>query len=114
MIFDDDKKSLTIETPIGKKITIDEDAGKIQIEDNHNNKIVMNSDGISIESGAKLVLKAVQDVQVEGLNVNQKANANFKIEGQSQTQVSSTADLVIQGAFVRINWLSMFCELKSL
>jgi phage protein D/phage baseplate assembly protein gpV len=103
MIFDDDKKSLTIETPIGKKITIDEDAGKIQIEDNHNNKIVMNSDGISIESGAKLVLKAVQDVQVEGLNVNQKANANFKIEGQSQTQVSSTADLVIQGAFVRIN-----------
>ncbi len=42
-IFNDDKKSVVLETPGGKKITVDEDAGIIQFEDENSNKVTMDS-----------------------------------------------------------------------
>jgi uncharacterized protein involved in type VI secretion and phage assembly len=102
-IFNDEKKSIILETPKGKKITIDEDAGKIQLEDENQNKITMDQDGIVISSGKNLTLKATQDLKLEGLNIEQKAQASFKVESQGQAQLQATADMVVKGTFVRIN-----------
>jgi uncharacterized protein involved in type VI secretion and phage assembly len=103
MVFNDDDKSLIIQTPNGKKVTVDEKADKIQLEDEHSNKIIMDKNGIVIESSKDLTLKAAKDVKMEGINIEQKAQATFKAESQGQAEIKATADLVVKGTFVRIN-----------
>ena len=101
--FDDDKKIILIETPAGKKVTLDEDAGELKMMDENGNKIVMSSDGILIQSDGKIEIKAQQDVKVEGLNVEQKASASFKAEGSASAEVSASGTLTLKGAMVQIN-----------
>lgn len=103
LLFDDDKKSITIETPGGKKITIDEDAGSIVIEDDNSNTITLNSDGILAESGKDFIIKATGDVKIDGTNIKLKANANFKAEGSAGAEVSTSAVAVLKGSLVQIN-----------
>jgi Rhs element Vgr protein len=103
MIFDDDKKSVTIETPAGKKITMDEDAGAIELKDENNNSIKMNSDGITIETQGKLVLKAQQDFNAEGMNVSLKANTSLAAEGSASVEVKSSGTATLKGSIVQIN-----------
>jgi len=102
-IFDDDKKSMTLDTPAGKKVIVDEDGDKIHLEDDHGNKIVMDANGIVVESAKDLTLKAAQNINLEGMDVSQKATANFSIQGQSKTEIKASGDVVLNGAFVRIN-----------
>ncbi|GAA3630141.1 type VI secretion system tip protein VgrG [Flavivirga jejuensis] len=103
LLFDDDKKSITIETPGGKKVIIDEDAGSIVIEDDNNNNITLDSNGILAESGSDFIIKATGDVKVEGTNIELKANANFKAEGSAGAEVSTSAVAVLKGSLVQIN-----------
>ncbi|MBK9337291.1 MAG: type VI secretion system tip protein VgrG [Lewinellaceae bacterium] len=103
LVFNDDDKSIIIETPAGKKVTIDEKANLIRIEDEHRNKITMDQSGIVIESGKDLTLKATQNIKLEGVNIENKAQASFKADSQGQAQLQATADVVVKGTFVRIN-----------
>ena len=109
--FDDDKKIITLSTPGGNKIIIsDEDKG-ITLEDQNGNTMTMNDSGISIkspkditvEATGKLTLTAKQDTSIEGLNVNAKANAQFKAEGSAGAEVSTSAIAVLKGSLVQIN-----------
>ncbi len=102
-IFDDDKKSVTIETPAGKVLTLDEDANEIKLEDDNGNKIVLDSGGITLESSGDITIKASGDVSIEGTNINGKANAQFKAEGAAGVEVSSSATAVLKGSLVQIN-----------
>jgi Rhs element Vgr protein len=102
-IFNDDKKSVVLETPAGKKITVDEDAGVIKLEDENSNVVTMNSDGIKLESMGKIELKATGDITIEGMNVNLKASAQFKAEGSAGAEVSSSAIAKLTGSMVQIN-----------
>lgn len=103
VIFNDDKKSLVIETPAGKKITMDEDAGLIKLEDDHSNSITMNSDGITIETQGKITLKAQKDIEAEGMNVNMKASTGFMAEGSASLEAKSGGTTTIKGSIVQIN-----------
>ncbi|MDO8951516.1 MAG: type VI secretion system tip protein VgrG, partial [Draconibacterium sp.] len=80
-IFNDDKKSVILETPAGKKITVDEDAGIIQIEDENSNILTMDSSGIAMESQGDISIKAMGDIKIEGTNITISATAQFKAEG---------------------------------
>lgn len=102
-IFDDDKKSVTIETPAGKIVTLDEDAGEIRIEDDNSNVITIDSAGITMESAGDISIKASGDVNIEGTNVSVKANAEFKAEGSAGAEVSTSAVAVLKGSLVQIN-----------
>ncbi|UGU16066.1 type VI secretion system tip protein VgrG [Sinomicrobium kalidii] len=103
VLFDDDKKSIRIETPAGKYITLDEDTGVIKMEDENSNIITMDSNGISMESAADIKLKAAGDVNIEGTNINLKANAQYKAEGNAGVEMSSGALAVLKGGIVQIN-----------
>lgn len=103
VIFNDDKKSILIETPAGKVITLDEDAGEIKLEDEHSNVITMNDSGISIESAGEISIKATKDLTLEGMNVNIKASAQLKAEGSAGAELSSSATAVLKGSIVQIN-----------
>lgn len=103
MIFDDEKKSFTLETPAGKKIIVDEDAGEIKIMDENDNKLVMDSNGITIESKGKIEIKAQKDLKMEGLNVEMKAQAKFAAEASAAAEVKASGSLTLKGATVMIN-----------
>lgn len=101
--FNDDKKTLSIETPGGNKILIsDEDKG-ISMEDQNGNTLVLNDQGIAMESQKKITIKAAQDVVIEGSNVNIKANAQLKAEGTMGAELSAKGNTVVKGAMVQIN-----------
>lgn len=102
-LFDDDKKSILIETPGGKVITVDEDADEIRFEDDHSNIITMNADGITIESAGDINITATGDVNIEGMNVAIAANAEFKAEGAAGAELSTSAIAVLKGSLVQIN-----------
>ncbi len=102
-LFDDDKKSVTIETPAGKKVIIDEDAGEITLQDENSNTLKMNKDGISIESGKDLIMKATGDVTIEGMNIEITGQAEVKASGNAGTEISSSASTTIKGSIVQIN-----------
>ncbi|WP_372756879.1 type VI secretion system tip protein VgrG [Mariniflexile sp.] len=103
VVFNDDKKSISISTPAGKMISLDEDANKITVEDDNSNVIIIDSNGISMESGGDITIKASGDVTIEGTNVEIKANAEFKAEGSAGAEVSTSAIAVLKGSLVQIN-----------
>ncbi len=103
VLFNDDKKSVRIETPSGKVISLDEDAGTIILEDENSNTITIDSNGIAIESGADVDIKATGDVNIEGTNVNIKASAQFKAEGSAGAEMSSSGTATVKGSLVQIN-----------
>jgi Rhs element Vgr protein len=103
ILFNDDKKTINIETPAGKKITLDEDAGVITIEDENSNIVTLDSNGIKMESAGKIELIATGDVNIEGANINIKASTQFKAEGSAGVEMSSSATAILKGSIVQIN-----------
>ena len=103
MIFDDEKKSFTLETPAGKKIIVDEDAGVIKLIDENQNQLIMDSSGILIQSNGKIEIKATQDLNMEGLNIAAKAQAKFSAEASAASEVKASGALTLKGATVMIN-----------
>lgn len=103
LVFNDDKKSIQLETPAGKILSLDEDGGSIKLEDENGNRILMNEDGITIESKKKIILKTIDDVGIEGKNINNKAQANFKAEGTAGIELTSSAIAKLKGSLVQIN-----------
>ncbi|PKV49115.1 Rhs element Vgr protein [Aquimarina sp. MAR_2010_214] len=103
ILFDDDKTSISIETPAGKKVVLDEDAGSIVIEDDNSNIITIDDSGIAIESASDINMTASGDVNIEGTNVNITANAQFKAEGSAGVEMSSSATATLKGSLVQIN-----------
>lgn len=103
MIFNDDKKSITIETPGGNKMIITEEDKKVHLEDQNGNILTMNEDGISIESIKDIKIKASGDVKIEGTNLNIKGSSQVKVDGGSGTEISSGGTTNVKGSMVNIN-----------
>lgn len=104
LIFNDEKKSINIETPGGHKVVIDEDAKKIELEDMNGNKIIMNQDGITIESIKEIKMKAATDLKMEGgANANLKGGAQTKVEGGAGAEISSGGATSVKGSIVNLN-----------
>lgn len=111
LLFNDDKKSITVDTPGGHSLVMDDDAASIVIKDSNGNEVTLDSAGITLKSGkditldatGKLTLKAAQDLSAEGLNVSLAAQAQFKAEGSAGAEVSTSAIAVLKGSLVQIN-----------
>ena len=102
-IFNDEKKTVLLETPGSQRILIDDDAGEIKVEDKNGNKVVMDSSGIVLESAKDLKLKATGDIKIEGLNITVSASAQFKGEGSAGAEISTSAVAKLKGSLVQIN-----------
>jgi uncharacterized protein involved in type VI secretion and phage assembly len=95
LTFDDDKKSVTIETPKGNKFIISEDQKGFSMTDQNGNKFEMNDSGISIESKKDIKIKATGDCKIEGVNGEFKGSATLKLNGGGQAE--------LKGGMVMIN-----------
>jgi len=101
--FNDNKKSITLSTPKGKSILMDENAGSIKLEDENGNKITLNSDGITIESKKKITLKTTDDIDVQGMDISHSAQGSFKAVGTAGIELTSSAIAKLKGSLVQIN-----------
>jgi len=118
MIFNDEQKSYKLSTPAGNKITLSDNDSNIVIEDQHGNKITMESAGITIESASAITLKAATDLTIEAVNVTISPSANFSVgaggceikagSGSAslsapQVKVEGSGVTEIKGGLVQIN-----------
>ncbi len=101
--FNDEDISLTIETPNGNKIELSDKDGSIAIKDENGNSITLNSDGIALESAKDIILKALNDVSIEGVNSTLKAQANLTAEGNAGAALKSGGSVEVKGSIVQIN-----------
>ena len=108
--FNDDTKTIVIDTPAGNSITIDEKSMKIEIKDQNENKITMEQSGITIESplnidvkaGAVLTLSGGTSLSISAPSLSVKADSNVSIEG-AVAKVTSSGITEISGSLVKIN-----------
>ncbi|WP_209328738.1 type VI secretion system tip protein VgrG [Lunatimonas salinarum] len=103
LLFDDEKKSVVLETPIGKCLTINEEDDILTLYDDHENQVTLSPDGILLESGKDITLKSTGDIVLEGNNVTLSAQAQFKAEGSGGAEVITSGTAVLKGAIVQIN-----------
>jgi Rhs element Vgr protein len=108
--FNDDSKTITIDTPAGNSIRLDEQSMKIEIKDQNDNKVTMAADGIKVESplnveikaGVNLTLSAGATLSIGGASLSVKADGNVGIEG-AVTKLSAQGITEISGSLVKIN-----------
>jgi uncharacterized protein involved in type VI secretion and phage assembly len=103
LVFNDDKKSVVIETPGGKKVMVDEEAGVVSLKDEHSNSVTLSSSGIRLSSGGDINIKASGDVKIKGNNVEVEAGIQLTAKGTTGAEFSATGITVVKGALVQIN-----------
>ncbi|MGB3182878.1 MAG: type VI secretion system tip protein VgrG [Cyclobacteriaceae bacterium] len=103
LLFDDDLKVASLETPGGNKYILNDDEEGILIEDMNGNMIEMSPDGITIKSAKKLILDAPDDVEINGKNITAAAQSAFKAEGSSSADFTTNGKATIKGSLVGIN-----------
>lgn len=108
--FNDDTRTIVIDTPAGNSITIDEESMKIEIVDQSSNKITMETTGITLESpanidikaGAVLTLAGGASLSIGAPSLSVKADADVSIQG-AVARLSSSGITEISGSIVKIN-----------
>lgn len=120
LTFEDEAVWAKLETPGGNSLLISDDEKQIKLEDQHGNTIVMNADGITMDTpgdftvtaGGKISMEATGevsakssggDVKGEGLNVQFKAQVGFKAEGSATAELKASGQTTVKGAMVMIN-----------
>ncbi|MDC1220078.1 Rhs element Vgr protein, partial [bacterium] len=110
---------ITIETPGGQKVTLDDKAKSIKLEDQNKNTVSLNDKGVTIDSGKDIVLKAKgkvtissvgnatldskADVSITGNNVKSKAKIALKAEGAASAELKASGNVIVKGSMVNIN-----------
>jgi uncharacterized protein involved in type VI secretion and phage assembly len=116
--FDDENKVITVVTPGGNTITLNDTSQEIVVQDQSSNSITMAPAGITIKSASDLTLEATGQLKLSGLSINAAATAALEMSGatlslsadttlsatgNASATLSSSASTVIQGAVVMIN-----------
>jgi len=86
--FDDEKKVITVVTPGKNKIVLDDDQKTILMQDQNDNKIELSENGI--------VLDSPKDISIS-------AKGKITIDATDKIQVSSKADVSVEGMNVNHN-----------
>jgi Rhs element Vgr protein len=103
LIFDDDQKDISIETPGGNKVSVSDADKKIEMEDQNGNKIIMGRQGITISSAQKIELQAGSELVLGGVSIKTTASGNLEIGGSGNVKLESSGLLTIRGSLVQIN-----------
>ncbi len=108
--FNDDTKTITIDTPAGNVIKLDEDSTSITIEDQNGNSTVMNDSGIEMKSAGDIKIEATGNIDIvagsemnlEGVKIALAAKSSLEMEGAT-TKLSGKGITEVSGSLVKIN-----------
>jgi len=117
--FNEEDKEISISTPEGNSIVLNENKQEILIEDQNDNQIKTSSSGIELKSkkdikitsGGSLQLSAqgkvdissTADLSVKGLNINQEADVGFSAKATANLELNSSGVAVLKGSIIQIN-----------
>lgn len=117
--FDDEKKIITVGTPGGALIEVNDDQKSITLNDQNKNSIILDSNGITIRSNKDIILKAQGNIDVqstsnatikaqsnltlEGMNVEGKAKVGIKMKGNASAELSASGNTTVKGSIIMIN-----------
>lgn len=101
--FNDEQVEMFIETPNGNIITISDNEGKICLEDENGNVLLLDPDGISMNTLGDINISAVGDINLEGTNINLSANAQASVDGSAGAEITSSGSTTVRGSIVQIN-----------
>lgn len=104
ILFDDDKKVLTVDTPGGNKIVLDEENKQINITDQNGSSVTLSGDGVTIDSAKDFIVNAKGDIKFEAKKgLEMKCTSQFKVDGTGGVELGSSAITTIKGSMVQIN-----------
>lgn len=103
LTFDDDKKSIVIETPAGNTLTLSDDEKTALLVDQNGNSVTLDDGGITIKSAKDVTLEAGGTLTLKGANVSVSSQARVELKGQSGAELSSSGVLTLKGSLVQIN-----------
>lgn len=103
MIFHDEERSLTLETPGGKKIVLNDGGDTLTAEDEHGNYIEMGASGVTVESAASLSLKAAADIRLEAANILLSPSSQFGVSAGASEIKAGGGSAEFKSASVKIN-----------
>ena len=116
--FDDENKIITIVTPGGNSVALNDTTQEIVIQDQSSNSITMAPAGITIKSASDMTLQATgqlsinamtvklaatTSLEMSGATISQSADTTFSATGNASASLSSSASTIIQGGIVMIN-----------
>ncbi|KKO44073.1 type VI secretion protein VgrG [Arsukibacterium ikkense] len=117
--YDEQKKKISIFTPAGNKVVLDDDSQTILLQDQHGNKAELSASGIlldspkdiSLNAKGKISLQAVGNIELaakadfsaEALNISQQAKVGFTAKGNASAELSASGQTTVKGAMVLIN-----------
>lgn len=106
--FNDDDKIIRIETPGGQKFKLDDKDKSITLQDQHNNKMVMDSKGFKLTGNKDFVLDVKGKVDIKAMgNISAKTTmGNFDAQGSAAT-VKGMMNATLDGATVNVKGSGM-------
>jgi len=103
LIFNDDKKSVRIETPGSRVFEMNDDSNSITLQDDNGNKMVIDQSGITIEAATDLTIKAGTSISIAAPQISLKADGTMSVEGSGTASIGSSGITEIKGSLVKIN-----------
>lgn len=120
LIFDEEKKSITLITPNENQMVFNDDEESITIKDQNGNSIEMSAEGIAIKSATSIQITAEESItmsatesasiSVEGgelsmtaLSISASADTELSASADASASFSSAGELAITGTLVTIN-----------
>lgn len=105
LVFNDEKKIIRLETPKGYVLQLSEDEGAILVQDENQNKIQMNQDGISLESGKDIIIKDANNntVKLSTDGITLESGKDITIKATGGVIIQATSDVKLEGMNVQFS-----------
>lgn len=120
LIFDDENKILSLETPAKNTIVLSDNDKSLAIKDQNGNTFTLSESGIvmkspnniTIQSDQTLKLSGSQGVQIEtsagdlslqGMNISQTASQVYSANGAEMMDLKSGTEMTLRSAMILIN-----------
>ncbi len=94
---------VTVKTPAGLSVTLDDTAQTITLKDNAQNSVVLNQSGISLKSSGNLSLAAAGTINLNASSIALQASGQISATGAASVALKSSSELTIRAAMVMIN-----------
>ncbi len=93
---------LTISSPGGQRIVLDDCEQSILMAFDDNNGITITSDGIEMDA-SKIILKGKNGIELSGSTIEGKADTSMKLEGGTQLELEGKVTASLKGQITNIN-----------
>ena len=117
--FDEEKKIISIRTPGNNQLEISDEGKSLKLSDQNGNKLILDSNGITLSSAKDIILKSNGNVIIEatsnlnigsksdlvlnGLNIKATAQVGFTGKGNATAELSASGTTTVKGGIVMIN-----------